>query len=87
MDQTLKGIYSLEDHKYLLSIDEDHMEETSTEDSEDYKEIKTIGIDQIVISKKTLVNLINQHVMNKYPDHGYTISQLLDYKVDKVNLL
>jgi len=34
------------------------MEETSHEDSKDRKEIETIGIDQIIIYKKILVNLI-----------------------------
>jgi hypothetical protein len=36
------------------------MEETSNEDSEDQREIETIGINKIIISKKTLVNMISQ---------------------------
>jgi hypothetical protein len=35
VDQTLKGIQSLEDEKFLQSIDENYMEETSDEDSQD----------------------------------------------------
>jgi hypothetical protein len=35
VDQTLKGIQSLEDQKSLQSINKDHMEETSDEDSKD----------------------------------------------------
>jgi hypothetical protein len=27
--------------------------------------------------------MISWQVMNKYPDHGYIVSQLLDYGVDK----
>ncbi len=34
-DQTLKGIQSLQDQKFLKSIDENHMEKTSYEDSKD----------------------------------------------------
>jgi hypothetical protein len=36
--------------------------------------IKTIGTNQILVSKETLVNLINQHVMNKYLNHDYADS-------------
>ncbi len=32
------------------------------------------GVDQIIILKKTLVDMIIQQVMNKYLDHGYTVS-------------
>jgi hypothetical protein len=35
VDQTLKGIHNLEDQKSLQSINKNHMEETSDEDSED----------------------------------------------------
>jgi hypothetical protein len=35
VDQTLKGIQSSKDQKFLQSIDEDHMEERYDEDSED----------------------------------------------------
>ncbi len=42
MDQKLKRIQSLEDHKFLESVKEDHMEETSNEDLEDQRETKTI---------------------------------------------
>ncbi len=59
------------------------MEKTSNEDSEDQKERKTIGTYQTIVSEKTLVNLISQQIMNKYSDHGYTISQLLDCGVSK----
>jgi hypothetical protein len=47
------------------------MEETFDEDWEDQKETKTIGIDQLVVLERTLLNLINQQVMNKYPNHDY----------------
>jgi hypothetical protein len=59
LDQIVKGIQSLKNHKFLPSIDEDYTEETSYEDFEDQREIETIGIDQLVVSKKNLVNLIN----------------------------
>ncbi len=59
------------------------MEKTSNEDSKDQRERKTIGTFQTMVSEKTLVNLISQKVMNKYLDHGYTISYLLDYGVGK----
>ncbi len=49
VDQTLKGIQSLEDQKSLLSIDEDHMEETSNEDLKDHTQTKTIKIDKKVL--------------------------------------
>jgi hypothetical protein len=83
VDQTLKGIQSSKDHKSLQSINKDHMEETFNEDLENHKETNTIGTDQIVILEINLVNMISQQVMNKYLDHGYTISQLLDCGVDK----
>jgi hypothetical protein len=35
------------------------MEETSNEDSEDQRKTNIIGINQIIISKETLVNLIS----------------------------
>jgi hypothetical protein len=54
----LKGIQSSKDKKSLQSIDEDQMEETCDENSEDQRETKTIGIDQIVVLKKVLINLI-----------------------------
>jgi hypothetical protein len=41
VNQTLKGIQSSEDQKFLQSIDEDHMEKTSNEDPKDHKEIET----------------------------------------------
>ncbi len=70
----MKGIQSLDDQKSLQSIDEDHVEKTFDEGSKDQRKTKTIGIDQIIVLEKTLVNLISQQVMNKYLDHGYTIS-------------
>jgi hypothetical protein len=48
----LKGIQSSEDQKSLQSIDENHMKETSDEDSKDQKETKTIRTDQIIILEK-----------------------------------
>jgi hypothetical protein len=35
VDLTVKGIQSLENQKFLPSINEDYMEETSNEDSKD----------------------------------------------------
>jgi len=49
VDQTLKGIQSLEDQKSLLSIDEDHVEETSNEDLKDHTQTKTIETDKKVV--------------------------------------
>jgi len=48
----LKGTQSLEDWKSLQSIDENHMKETSEEDSKDQRETKTIRTDQIIILEK-----------------------------------
>ncbi len=84
VDQTLKGIQSSKDQKFLQSIDEDHMEERYDEDSEDQKKIKSIRTYQIVVSEDTLVNLISWQVMNKYLDHDYILSQLLDCGVNKL---
>jgi hypothetical protein len=50
------------------------MEETFDKDLENQRKTETIGIDQKIISEKPLVNLITHHVMNKYSNHGYTIS-------------
>jgi hypothetical protein len=44
VDQTLKGIQSSKDEKFLQSIDENHMEETFDEDLEHQRETKTIRI-------------------------------------------
>lgn len=64
------------------------MEKTFDEESKYQKEIETLGlIKQQYQKKKPLDNLINQQVMNKYSDHGYTISQLLDRGVDKSLML
>jgi hypothetical protein len=60
MDQTLKGIQNLIVQMFLQSTYENHMEETFDEDLEDKKEIETIGTDQTIVLKKTLVNLISQ---------------------------
>ncbi len=59
------------------------MEETSNKDSKDQRKTKTIKNDQLVVSKKALINVINQQVMNKYLDHDYANLQLLDYGVNK----
>jgi hypothetical protein len=67
----MKGIQSLKDQKSSKTIKEDHMEEIFDEDWEDQKEIKIIGIDQLVVLERTLLNLINQQDMNKYPNHDY----------------
>jgi hypothetical protein len=48
----LKGIRSPKDQKSLKSIKEDHVEEAFNENSEDQIETKTIGTDQIIVSKK-----------------------------------
>jgi hypothetical protein len=74
MDQTLKGIQSLEDQKSLEFIYEEHMEEFFYEKSKIYGKLETIGIDQIIVLEKTLVNMISQHVINKYSDHDYANS-------------
>jgi hypothetical protein len=50
------------------------MEETSNENSKDQRQTKTIGINQTIILEKVVVNTISRQVMNKYLDHGYTIS-------------
>ncbi len=50
MDQTLKGIHSLEDQKSLQFIDEEKMEERFDEKSEVQGKSKTIKTDQIVVS-------------------------------------
>jgi hypothetical protein len=55
------------------------MEEKYDENLEDYKKIKIIGIDQIVVSKEALLNLMTQQVMKMFIDHDYIVSQLLDY--------
>ncbi len=59
------------------------MEETSHEDSKNQREKKTIGINQTIKLEKTLVNLVSQHVMNKYSDHGYIVFQFLVCGVNK----
>ncbi len=69
----MKGIQSSKDQKSLQSIKENHVEKTYDEDSKDQKETKTIGIYYTIVLE-TLVNLISQQVMNKYSNHGYTIS-------------
>ncbi len=60
VDQTLKGIQSSKDQKSLQSIDENQMEETCDENSENHRETQTIGIDHIVILEFFLIKLISQ---------------------------
>ncbi len=60
------------------------MEEISNENIEGQRETKTSWTNQIVVLDKTLVNMINQQVMIKYPNHDYVDSQLLDCGVDKL---
>jgi len=50
VDQTLKGIHSLEDQKSLQFIDEEKMEERFDEKSKVQGETKTIKTNQIVVS-------------------------------------
>ncbi len=50
------------------------MEEISNENIEGQRETKTSWTNQIVVLDKTLVNMINQHVMIKYPNHDYVDS-------------
>jgi len=50
------------------------MEEIYNEKSEVHGKIETVGTDQITVSKETLINIINQQVMNKYLDHDYAYS-------------
>ncbi len=60
------------------------MEEISNENIEGQRETKTSWTNQIVVLDKTLVKMINQQVMIKYPNHDYVDSQLLDCGVDKL---
>jgi hypothetical protein len=60
------------------------MEERSYENSEVQGKTKTIGIDQIIILEETPINLINHQVMNKYSNHDYIASQLLNCGVDNL---
>jgi hypothetical protein len=83
VDQTLKGIQSLENQKYLESINSDHRKEKSNEDLKDHKTTDIIDIDQIVTSKETSLNLMSQQVMILLRDHNYTISQSLNYKSNR----
>jgi hypothetical protein len=50
------------------------MEETSSENSKDQRQTNTIVTNQTIVLEKDVVNTISRQVMNKYPDHGYTIS-------------
>jgi hypothetical protein len=45
----MKGIQSLENQKFLPSIDENYMEETSNENLEDKKKTKSIETNKLVI--------------------------------------
>jgi hypothetical protein len=83
VDQMLKGIQSLENQKYLESINSDHRKIKSNEDLKDHKTIDFIDIDQIVTSKEASLNLMSQQVMILLRDHNYIISQSLDYKSDR----
>ncbi len=49
VDYTMKGIQSLENQKFLPSIDENYMEETSNENLEDKKKTKSIETNKLVI--------------------------------------
>ncbi len=60
------------------------MEERLNEESEVQGKTKTIGTNQIVVSKETPINLISQQVINKYSNHDYVDSQLLDFGVNKL---
>ncbi len=53
LDQTLKGIQSLEDQESLKSIDSDDMEEKIDEDSEDQSKTNIIGTHHTIIFLKT----------------------------------
>jgi hypothetical protein len=70
----LKGIQSSKDKKYLQSIDSNLMEEKNDENSKDQSKTKIIGIDQIVVSKEALVNIMSQQVIKKFPNHDYIVS-------------
>jgi hypothetical protein len=59
VDQTLKGIQSSKNKKNLKSIDFDHMEKKSDENSKDQRKTKIIGTNQTIISKEALVNLLD----------------------------
>ncbi len=70
----MKGIQSSKDKKYLQSIDSNLMEEKNDENSKDQSKTKIIGIDQIVVSKEALVNIMSQQVIKKFPNHDYIVS-------------
>ncbi len=63
MDQTLKGIQSLENKKSLKSIDFDYRTKKFDENLEDERTSKIINTNQIVTSKEASMNLMNQQVM------------------------
>jgi hypothetical protein len=46
------------------------------------KPLKSIDIDWILTSKEVLVNLMSQQAMILFRNHGYTILQLVDYRLD-----
>jgi hypothetical protein len=73
VDQTLKVSQSSNNKKSLEFIDSNHMGKKSDEDSKDQRKTKIIGIDQIIVSKEALVNLMNQQAMRLLKNHGYTI--------------
>ncbi len=50
------------------------MEEKNDENSKDQSKTKIIGIDQIVVSKEALVNIMSQQVIKKFPNHDYIVS-------------
>ncbi len=59
VEQTLKGIQSSDNHIFLESIDLNHREEKSNEDSEDQKTTTIINTNQMITSKEALVNLMS----------------------------
>jgi hypothetical protein len=52
VDQTLNKIKSSNNQMSLKSIDSNHMEKKSNEDSKDQRKIEIIGTHQIIISKE-----------------------------------
>jgi hypothetical protein len=52
-------------------------------DSKHHSKIKIIGINQTIVLKEVLINLMNKQVMKKYPNHDYKVSQSLGCGLDK----
>jgi len=82
VDQTLKGIQSLENKKSLKSIDFGYRTKKFDENLEDERTSKIINTNQIVTSKEASMNLMNQQVMILLKNRDYIVSQAIDYRLD-----